>query len=127
MSGSAATEWFTRLTLRLSDFGQLDRATHALQESFHPNSAGHAEFARCLTEFLAAGDGNVSAKLDDGERVLVTPTGLHERRQEWTKRLTDWSGQDLVPLAGAFCAGEIGPIGGRNFLHGFTASVAVFG
>ena len=31
-----------------------------------------------------------------------------------------------VPLAGAFCAGEIGPIGGRNFLHGFTASVAVF-
>ena len=32
-----------------------------------------------------------------------------------------------MPLAGAFCAGEIGPIGGRNFLHGFTASVAVFG
>jgi small ligand-binding sensory domain FIST len=32
-----------------------------------------------------------------------------------------------VALAGAFCAGEIGPIGGRNFLHGFTASVAVFG
>jgi small ligand-binding sensory domain FIST len=32
-----------------------------------------------------------------------------------------------VPLAGAFCAGEIGPVGGRNFLHGFTASVAVFG
>ncbi len=31
-----------------------------------------------------------------------------------------------VPLAGAFCAGEIGPIGGRNFLHGFTASMAVF-
>jgi small ligand-binding sensory domain FIST len=31
-----------------------------------------------------------------------------------------------VPLAGAFCAGEIGPIGGRNFLHSFTASVAVF-
>jgi len=32
-----------------------------------------------------------------------------------------------VPLAGAFCAGEVGPIGGQNFLHGFTASVAVFG
>jgi len=32
-----------------------------------------------------------------------------------------------VPLAGAFCAGELGPIGGRNFLHGFTASIAVFG
>jgi len=31
-----------------------------------------------------------------------------------------------LPLAGAFCAGEIGPVGGRNFLHGFTASVLVF-
>jgi small ligand-binding sensory domain FIST len=31
-----------------------------------------------------------------------------------------------VPLAGAFCAGEIGPVGGHNFLHGFTASVVVF-
>ncbi|WP_433270854.1 SbcC/MukB-like Walker B domain-containing protein [Actinosynnema sp. CS-041913] len=32
----------------------------------------------------------------------IISTGLHERRQEWAKRLTDWSGQDLVPLAGAF-------------------------
>jgi small ligand-binding sensory domain FIST len=31
-----------------------------------------------------------------------------------------------IPLAGAFCAGEIGPIGGQNFLHGFTASLALF-
>ncbi len=29
-------------------------------------------------------------------------------------------------LAGMFCSGEIGPIGGRTFLHGYTASVAVF-
>ncbi len=31
-----------------------------------------------------------------------------------------------VPLAGSFCAGELGPVGGRNFLHGQTASVALF-
>jgi small ligand-binding sensory domain FIST len=30
-----------------------------------------------------------------------------------------------LPLAGFNCAGEIGPIGGKNFLHGFTASVAL--
>lgn len=30
-----------------------------------------------------------------------------------------------VPLAGFFAAGEVGPVGGRNFLHGFTASVAI--
>jgi small ligand-binding sensory domain FIST len=30
------------------------------------------------------------------------------------------------PLAGFFAQGEIGPIGGRNFIHGFTASIALF-
>ena len=30
------------------------------------------------------------------------------------------------PLAGFNCAGEIGPVGGENFLHGFTASIALF-
>jgi small ligand-binding sensory domain FIST len=32
-----------------------------------------------------------------------------------------------APTAGFFAAGEIGPVGGRSFLHGFTATVAVFG
>jgi small ligand-binding sensory domain FIST len=31
-----------------------------------------------------------------------------------------------VGLAGFFCNGEIGPIGEKNFLHGFTASLALF-
>ena len=31
-----------------------------------------------------------------------------------------------LPLAGFFAAGEIGPIGKQNFVHGFTASVALF-
>jgi len=31
-----------------------------------------------------------------------------------------------VPAAGFFCAGEIGPVGGKNFLHGFTNSMALF-
>lgn len=32
-----------------------------------------------------------------------------------------------LPLAGFFAQGEIGPVGGRSFLHGFTASVVLFG
>jgi small ligand-binding sensory domain FIST len=35
-----------------------------------------------------------------------------------------WPG---IPTAGFFAQGEIGPVGGKNFLHGFTASVALFG
>jgi small ligand-binding sensory domain FIST len=31
-----------------------------------------------------------------------------------------------APAAGFFAAGEIGPVGGRSFLHGFTATLAVF-
>jgi len=31
-----------------------------------------------------------------------------------------------IPVAGFFAQGEIGPVGGRNFLHGYTASVVIF-
>jgi small ligand-binding sensory domain FIST len=31
-----------------------------------------------------------------------------------------------VPVAGFFAMGEIGPVGGKNFIHGFTASVVLF-
>ena len=37
---------------------------------------------------------------------------------------------DHVPrgaVAGMFCAGELGPVGRKNYLHGFTASVVLFG
>ena len=29
-------------------------------------------------------------------------------------------------VAGMFCAGEIGPVGARSYVHGFTASMALF-
>ncbi|MGI8633337.1 MAG: FIST signal transduction protein [Solirubrobacterales bacterium] len=43
----------------------------------------------------------------------------HHDAEALTQRL------GVVP-AGFFCAGEIGPVGGRSFLHGFTATMAVF-
>ncbi len=64
-------EWFSRLAVRWNDLGDDDRASHALQESFHPNKAGHAQIGRCLGEFLgtespaaaclAGADGNLHA------------------------------------------------------------------
>jgi small ligand-binding sensory domain FIST len=30
-----------------------------------------------------------------------------------------------LPCAGFFCNGEIGPVGGENFVHGYTASIAL--
>ena len=31
-----------------------------------------------------------------------------------------------IPLAGFFAAGELGPVGRQNFVHGFTASIGLF-
>ena len=31
-----------------------------------------------------------------------------------------------IPLAGFFAQGELGPIGDKNYIHGFTASIALF-
>lgn len=31
-----------------------------------------------------------------------------------------------IPVGGFFAAGELGPVGGHNFLHSFTASIALF-
>ena len=31
-----------------------------------------------------------------------------------------------IPLAGLFAQGELGPVGGKNYMHGYTASIACF-
>ena len=31
-----------------------------------------------------------------------------------------------IPLGGLFAAGEFGPVGHQNFIHAFTASIALF-
>jgi small ligand-binding sensory domain FIST len=36
-------------------------------------------------------------------------------------------GLSVDGVAGFFAAGEIGPVGGRNHVHGLTASVLAFG
>lgn len=49
-----AQEWFRRLAVEWEDLQHEDRATHALQESFHPNATGHEQIGRCLGEFVNA-------------------------------------------------------------------------
>src|SRR5262245_8542302 len=49
-------EWFRRLAVQWTDLQKDERASHALQESFHPNAAGHKEFGECLAEFLTTSD-----------------------------------------------------------------------
>ncbi len=52
-----------------------------------------------------------------GTRLFEEPD--HDARAVWREA-------GPVPLAGFFAMGELGPVGGQNFVHGFTASVALF-
>jgi small ligand-binding sensory domain FIST len=50
--------------------------------------------------------------------------GLFGRVNHDSEAVTERLGP--IPVAGFFAQGEIGPVGGRNFLHGYTASMAIF-
>lgn len=73
-----------------------------------------------LHELLAGAEGR-SALLftctGRGEQLFAAPNHDAELVEEMLGPL---------PVSGAFCAGELGPVGGRNHVHAFTASVVVF-
>ncbi|MDR7303481.1 lysophospholipase L1-like esterase [Haloactinomyces albus] len=64
------TEWFTRLTVDWQALKHEKRAPHAMQESFHANATGHAQFARCLSDFLT-GTRQQAVCLPDSEGNLT--------------------------------------------------------
>ena len=67
-----SSEWFRRLTVQWSDLTEVDRASHAIQESFHPNRRGYAQFGRCLTEFFAMREDTGACIVgDDGDLHAV--------------------------------------------------------
>ncbi len=82
--------------------------------------------AHAAEEDLAALLSDVGGDVRAALLFTCNGRGVHlfGRRDHDTGMIEEWLGP--VPLAGAFCAGEIGPIGGRNFLHAFTASIALF-
>jgi hypothetical protein len=53
-SQDPSKEWFRRLAVHWTDLRAQERATHALQESFHPNAIGYGQIGRCLGEFIEA-------------------------------------------------------------------------
>ena len=80
-------------------------------------------------------DDDLRANLDalDGERaagaLLFTCNGrgtnMFADRDHDARAVGEALGAENA-VAGFFCGGEIGPVGGKPFLHGFTATLAVF-
>jgi small ligand-binding sensory domain FIST len=89
---------------------------------FHVRDADSADAD--LREALAHGVGSARPAgallfTCNGRGTNMFPTPDHDARV-----VAEALGSDA--LAGFFCGGEIGPVGGRAFLHGFTATMAVF-
>ena len=99
--------------------GDYVRAGQTVQ--FHLRDAQSAD--EDLRELLAATGGPAS-----GGGLLFTCNGrgtrLFDEPHHDAGLVHALLGQ--LPLAGFFAQGELGPIGGRNFIHGFTASLVLF-
>ena len=52
-------------------------------------------------------------------------TRMFPRPHHDAAAIRDLAGE--IPLAGFFAQGELGPVDGQNYIHGFTASLALFG
>jgi small ligand-binding sensory domain FIST len=101
-----------------------DRVRIGQTVQFHVRDAESADqdLHDLLKLDLAAHDTPPSAALlfscnGRGTRLFDTPH--HDARS-----LRNEAG--VIPVAGFFAQGELGPIGGQNFIHGFTASVVLF-
>jgi len=101
--------------------GAYPRVGQTLQFQMRDKDAADEELRRLSTEFQAKeGEpfgGLVFTCSGRGVRMFGVPN--HDAGV-----VEDVFGK--VPVAGMFCNGEIGPVGGTNFVHGFTASVAFF-
>ena len=85
---------------------------------FHVRDADAADEDLRALLAPASGDGALLFTCNGrGSRLFGEPD--HDARA-----LRDALGTDAI--AGMSCAGEVGPVGGRSFVHGFTASVLLF-
>ena len=88
----------------------------------------HVRDALTAHEDLAAALRNrPSAAMSASGTLLFTCNGrgthLFETPHHDAQTIVERTSTDL---AGMFCAGEIGPVGNRSYVHGFTASMALF-
>ncbi|OII12767.1 hypothetical protein BIU97_02100 [Curtobacterium sp. MCBA15_009] len=81
-----------------------ERLTQALDGAAAASTSLTLTFQRYQDAWPDPNLGTGVASYPDYHAVLdqIVATGLHARRSEWRRRLSQWSGEDLVPLAGAF-------------------------
>jgi small ligand-binding sensory domain FIST len=101
--------------------GNTVRTGQTVQFHVRDASAADEDLQTLLTESLCAGASPEAVLLFscNGRGTRMFPQPHHDAQV-----IQQLAGP--LPLAGFFAMGEIGPVGGVNHLHGFTASVALF-
>lgn len=101
--------------------GDYIRTGQTVQFHVRDQEAADAELRQLLAAARKASPGPAGA-------LLFTCNGRGTRMFSQPNHDAEALSQSLgpVPTAGFFAQGEIGPIGRQNFMHGFTASVAIF-
>jgi small ligand-binding sensory domain FIST len=91
---------------------------------FHVRDAqtAHEELHALLTRCVESSEATPEAALlfsCNGRGTRLFPRANHDAGSIQQRLNT-------VPLTGFFAQGELGPVGGKNYIHGYTASIAVF-
>ena len=101
--------------------GNLIRTGQTMQ--FHVRDAGTADedLRSLLSSSLSSAPATGGLLFScNGRGTRMFPAPHHD-----AMAIQDVAG--TIPLAGFFAQGELGPVAGQNYIHGFTASVALFG
>jgi len=99
--------------------GERVRMGQVMRLQVRDHESADADLRGALGEVPAGGAGGALLFTCNGRGTRMFP-GPHHDARAVAETLGD------IPLAGLFCNGEIGPVGGRAHLHGFTATLAVF-
>jgi small ligand-binding sensory domain FIST len=100
--------------------GDFLRPGQTVQFHLREEKAASAELDRLLAEHASAASVQAALLFTCNGRGSHLFSAPHHDAALVARRLGD------IPLAGFFAQGEIGPVGGISFLHGFTASLALF-
>lgn len=105
--------------------GDLVRVGQTVQFHVRDAQSADADLRELLAEALAA---EPSPERIIGALLFTCNgrgTNLFDEPHHDVTAIRDAAGP--IPVAGFFAMGEIGPIGGQSFVHGFTASIVLFG
>ncbi len=103
--------------------GAIVREGQIVQFHVRDAEASSEDLRRTLANYLAAAGGRAAAGA-----LLFSCTGRGRHLYGEANHDTGIFGEMVggLPLGGFFCNGEIGPVAGTTYLHGYTSSFALF-